>query len=49
MNEQIHAEWQALLARRLKCRASGVDGRDFDLWLKQRGIPREPQQLELFQ
>ena len=49
MNKQIHAEWQAILARRLKCCASGIGGQDLDLWLKHRGIPCEPQQLELFQ
>lgn len=48
----IHEEWAAILERRRKCRCSGADGRDFDLFLKQRGLSTqkrsEPEQLELF-
>lgn len=40
--------WDAIIARRIRCGTSGQDGSDYRLWLKWRGLPVEPVQLELF-
>lgn len=44
----LYAEWDAIIARRIRCGTSGQDGNDFATWLKWRGLSDAPQQLELF-
>ena len=48
MTADLLREWDGILAGRRKNGASGQDGSDFAVWLKFRGVPNQPVQMELF-
>lgn len=45
---KLHADWDAIIARRRRFNTSGQDGCDFAQWLQSQGASAGPHQLELF-